>query len=292
MFSEVWLGHPLVMGGTVPDVATVLVTVKTYPSPSDRYGETVCVAGVRLDRNVPEWIRLYPMKFRLVDYEQQFRKYEIIEIPVTAHGGSDPRPESMRPHQAHMRSVRLVASSKNWADRRALIRPLIGATTTCDLIAANSAVDYSQPAPSLGLVKCNPVQIAVSDGEPWEPRQIAKVVRAAQPDLFNPDGFRELEPAPFRVKVKYRCDSTGCPGHEPTLLDWETGQAGRKWSSERGVVRAKQMLQEKYESLFGDDRDSHLFVGNMHQHRASFSALGVWSPKVQPTDPYEGDLFS
>jgi hypothetical protein len=27
-----------------------MITVKTYPSPSDTYGETVCVAGARLDR--------------------------------------------------------------------------------------------------------------------------------------------------------------------------------------------------------------------------------------------------
>lgn len=51
------------------------------------------------------------------------------------------------------------------------------------------------------------------------------------------------------------------------------------------------MLQHKYETMFGDERDAHLYVGNLHQHRASFSALGVWSPKVEPPDPYDGDLF-
>ena len=38
------------------ETAKVWVTVKTYPSPSDRYGETVCVAGVRAgddDRAMP-----------------------------------------------------------------------------------------------------------------------------------------------------------------------------------------------------------------------------------------------
>lgn len=180
----------------------MLVTVKTYPSPSDRYGETVCVAGARLDGDGPKWVRLYPMKYRLVDYEQQFAKYEILEIPVTRHGSVDPRPESVRPDQSRMRSIRKVGTSKNWAERRELLRPLIGATTTCELIAANKAVDYSQPAPSLGLVRVNDAQVRVTDGEPWEPNQLAKVIKAAQPDLFNPDGFRELQPAPFRVTIK------------------------------------------------------------------------------------------
>lgn len=180
-------------------LATVLVTVKTYPSPSDKYGETVCVAGVRLDRGAPEWIRLYPMKFRLVDYDQQFTKYEIIQIPVAPHGSKDPRLGSMRPDQTRLHSVRKIGTQHNWAERRKLVGPLIGATTTCDLIAANEAVDYSQSAPSLGLVKVLDVRVTVADGEPWEPRQLDKTIRAAQPDLFNPDGFKELQPAPFQV---------------------------------------------------------------------------------------------
>lgn len=56
------------------ETAEVMVTVKTYPNPSETYGETVCVAGVRLDRGGPEWIRLYPVKFRNADFDSQFRK--------------------------------------------------------------------------------------------------------------------------------------------------------------------------------------------------------------------------
>lgn len=274
------------------EMATVIVTVKTYPNPSDKYGETVCVAGVRLDRGRPEWIRLYPMKFRLVDYDQQFKKYEIVTVPVTPHGSGDPRPESMRPDQSRMQSVRLVDTRHNWSERRQLLGDLVGATTTCDLIADNRAVDYSQAAPSLGLVAIEDASSSVSDGDPWNPRQHAKVVNAARPDLFNPDGFRELEPAPFLVRIRYRCASAACRGHNQTLIDWETGQAGRKWSRESGRDRAKEMFRQKYEELLGPKRDPHLFVGNQHQHRASFLALGIWSPKVEPPSLYDADLFA
>lgn len=34
----------------------ILVTVKTYPTLSQKYGETVCTAGVREDGS---WVRLY-----------------------------------------------------------------------------------------------------------------------------------------------------------------------------------------------------------------------------------------
>jgi hypothetical protein len=43
--------------------ATVLVTVKAYPGLSVRRGETVCVAGVRIDGGPPRWMRLYPVAF-------------------------------------------------------------------------------------------------------------------------------------------------------------------------------------------------------------------------------------
>lgn len=243
------------------EMAQVMVTVKTYPSPSDRYGETVCVAGVRLDRGEPEWVRLYPMKFRLVDYEQQFKKYEIVEIPVAPQGTVDPRPESMRPEQALLRSVRQVDTKRNWAERRQLMGRLVGGVTTCGLIEANRAVTYADPAPSLGLVKVLDVQLTVSPGTPWDDRQAAKVRKAAEPDLFNPDGLKELEPPPYRVGLSYRCAAPACGGHKPSMIDWETGQAGRKWRRENGDARAQEMLREKYASLFGDRIDSHLYVG-------------------------------
>lgn len=274
------------------EVAQVMITVKTYPSPSDRYGETVCVAGVRLDREPPEWVRLYPMKFRLVDYEQQFKKYEIVEIPVAPQGTSDPRPESMRPDQSILKPLRQVDTKRNWAERRQLLGDLVGATTTCDLIAANNAVTYADAAPSLGLVKVLDVDLKVSLGDPWDDRQQAKVVAAAAPSLFNQEGLRELEPAPYKLGLRYRCEAKACRGHQPTMIDWEMGQAGRKWRRESGDARAREMLLDKYTKLFGDDIDTHLFIGNMHQHRASFSALGVWGPKAEPPSPYEGDLFS
>jgi hypothetical protein len=40
----------------------ILVVVKTYPNPSQAYGETVCCAGVDLDTR--RWVRIYPIEIR------------------------------------------------------------------------------------------------------------------------------------------------------------------------------------------------------------------------------------
>ena len=45
----------------------VLITVKTYPTLSRKHGELVCTAGVREDGS---WVRLYPIPFRLLDYNR------------------------------------------------------------------------------------------------------------------------------------------------------------------------------------------------------------------------------
>lgn len=57
----------------------ILVTVKTYPTLSKKYGETVCTAGIREDGS---WIRLYPVPFRRLNEEEQYHKYDWIEARV------------------------------------------------------------------------------------------------------------------------------------------------------------------------------------------------------------------
>lgn len=124
-----------------------MVTVKTYPNPSQSYGETVCVAGVRLDRVEPEWIRLYPVKFRTTDLDARFKKYEIIEIPGTYRGANDPRPGSFKPRQDGIVHGRVVDSSKNWRERRDLVGGLLRTCTSClrRSLIRSSAVRPSYP---------------------------------------------------------------------------------------------------------------------------------------------------
>ena len=56
----------------------ILITVKAAPNPSETYGETVCVAGLRVNLGSPGWVRLYPINFRELDSDQKFAKYDIV----------------------------------------------------------------------------------------------------------------------------------------------------------------------------------------------------------------------
>ncbi len=62
------------MAGEKTGKERALVLVKALPQPSETYGETVCVAGVTLDRN---WRRLYPVRFRQLD--EGFRRWQWVD---------------------------------------------------------------------------------------------------------------------------------------------------------------------------------------------------------------------
>lgn len=79
----------------------ILIAVKTYPSLSKKYDELVCTAGVRQDGS---WIRLYPIPFRKMDYDKQYRKYEWIEADIVRNE-KDFRPETFRVINLHFFSI-------------------------------------------------------------------------------------------------------------------------------------------------------------------------------------------
>lgn len=263
------------------ETAEVMVTVKTYPNPSDTYGETVCVAGVRLDRGEPEWIRLYPVKFRNADFDSQFKKYEIIRVNGTYHQANDNRPESFRPRQDELIHVDHLDSRKNWLARRSKLAPLIGATTMCDLLAQNPSGRMSTPSPSLGLIKPHDIKVTVEDGRPWTPEEQAKVRAASEEDLFG-TSMEPLEPAPYTVRYKYKCATETCRGHDQKNLDWEVGQAGRRWKIAYGdTVARDEMLKRWRDDMLSPDKDIHFYVGNQNKYRGTFSVLGTWYPKFE-----------
>jgi hypothetical protein len=59
----------------------VLIAVMTYPHPSESHQELVCTAGIT---EAGEWVRLYPIDYRYRPKNQQFRKYQWIEIGLAS----------------------------------------------------------------------------------------------------------------------------------------------------------------------------------------------------------------
>lgn len=51
----------------------VLISVKTYPTLSEKYDELVCTAGFLEDGS---WIRIYPIPFRKLKFDSRYHKWQ------------------------------------------------------------------------------------------------------------------------------------------------------------------------------------------------------------------------
>src|SRR5271154_4420707 len=81
-----------------------LIVVRTYPVPDESGVEASCTAAIT-DKG--EWLRLFPVPWRLLPENQRFRKYQWVDLPVVKATG-DPRPESH--HLRQMASLLLPQS--------------------------------------------------------------------------------------------------------------------------------------------------------------------------------------
>lgn len=255
----------------------VLVTVKAYPQPSQRYGETVCVAGVRVDAPQPSWVRLYPVAFRDLPYAARFSKYQLVDLRAGVTS-QDQRPESRRPNLDSLELGEVVDTKRKWQRRWQHLAPLAGATSACELLAQQGRAT----APSLGLVKPIVDELLVEKNAEFAADKKALAEMAAAPDLFGSPERSPLEAAPFKLKYRYRCESEKCGGHTQSIIDWEAGESARNWRegySESGLADA---LRSKWlEQMCATDRDTYFYLGNQAAHRRSFLVLGLFWPPAR-----------
>jgi hypothetical protein len=259
---------------TVETPIRLMVTAKAYPTPSVKYHEAVCVAGIRTDTTLPQWVRLYPVDFRELQPEQQFKKYDEIEIVAAPHS-TDRRPESMRPQTSTLKIVRQIGTGHGWRDRWELVRPLLD-SSMCDVLAQHDSSGKSLGAFRPGVIHDVLVQ---KESDDWSPTDLNKL---SQMTMLAPDK-QVLEKIPWRWLFAHTCPEGGTR-HEQTIIDWEIGEAWRRWRRQYGAEDAVRRIREKWlNDLCGPKRDPVFFVGNQHGHPRGFLVLGVfWPPTASP----------
>ncbi|MDX6230212.1 MAG: hypothetical protein QOI76_3602 [Frankiales bacterium] len=265
----------------------VLVLVKAYPALSTKYGEVVCVAGVRMDSERPHWVRLWPVSFRALEFTDQFSKYQYIHVDVF-RPASDRRPESWSPQLPTLTLGAKLPTSQRWQARRQVVEPLV--------VESMCWIQRQQAAAGTSLGVFRP---AVVDDFEVTPADDADLIAAkirgeqtkAQSTLFGPDRG-PLEPSPYKFKYHYKCAEDRCGGHHQTVIDWEAVQAARQWRSAYDEVTLRQKLRDKWlGQLCAPNRDTMFYVGNMHQNPVSFLVLGVFWPPLGPIDLPQASLF-
>ena len=238
----------------------VLITVKTYPTLSGTYGETVCTAGLREDGS---WVRIYPVPFRLLEEINRYKLFEWIECPLERNP-KDFRPETFRlldPSQIR-RGERLDTTYK-WRARREIV--------------LKTATVYDRLEPLIKAAKDNTTSLAIfkpteivgfvhepTDRE-WSRKKLEEMrAKINQIDLFDDNEWH----ATFRVvnKLPYKCyyrfaDAAG-KASRLQILEWQIGALFWNCLEQAGgdEEEALAKVRQKYVDEFAD-KDVHFFLG-------------------------------
>ncbi|MEU8268272.1 hypothetical protein AB0B89_14010 [Sphaerisporangium sp. NPDC049002] len=251
----------------------VLITVKAAPNPSETYGETVCVAALRLDPDNPGWIRLYPINYRDMDNNRRFRKYDVVTLEAKP-SPNDPLAESWRPLAD---SFVVEKHLHGWPKRMAYLDEYIEGSM-CDLIAAvrrhpsARSLAAIRPAEILDLIiKPHPGWTAV------EQRKIDQYVR--QLGLFESAPRTALQAPRFKAWYLYRCQSSGCKTHHQGIYDWELVALQRHLNAYDNEATKRAIREKFWDMMCEPERDTIFYVGNQQAHPQSFIVLGVVYPR-------------
>lgn len=263
----------------------VLITVMTYPHPSRGYLELVCTAGVT---EKGEWVRLYPIDYRYRRRDQQFHKYQWIEVDLFPHGaGNDSRKESRKPIIETISLLGERLSTKNgWKERRQIIDRLPKYTVN------QLKSLYDSERISLGLVKPTKViDLKIEPADPdWKPEWQALY---DQLTLFGPVP-KALRKIPYKFSYIFECEDSKKP-HNAMIEDWELGTLWLNEVSRLGdeYQAALSVKRKFFDEICSLNKDTHFFMGTTFPFN-SWVVLGVfWPPKPQKPKPeiIQGTLF-
>ncbi len=268
-------------------VTKVLIAVKTYPTLSAKYDELVCTAGFREDGT---WIRLYPVPFRKKSYNEQYKKYDWIEVDLVKNE-SDFRPESYRPRtiDSEIKVVGHVDTNDGtWEDRKKICLGKIYYNLT-ELITEAKEKNICT---SLAVFK--PTEILDFTAEPAEREwDKEKLIKLNQLNLFetNKEGkFEVVQKLPYTFRFHFK-DNQGKIS-SPMIEDWETCQLfWRQFAKYGDEAKAIADVRKKYFDDFAKTKDLHFFLGTTQVHHYvslnPFIIIGTFQPKRE----IQGKLF-
>ena len=270
----------------------ILITVKTYPTLSQKYGETVCTAGVRENGS---WVRIYPVPFRRLDEAQQYEKYDWIEGDFERNQ-HDHRHETLRPVDVR-RIVKTgeMDTADGWRERKRLV---LGKRSVETRLTPLGEATKSTPETAVSLAVFKPARLLdfswLPDDREWDKERMAKMREKARQTEFNfaeADAWRltfDLIPKlPYKFYYKF-VDADGRVS-SLQLLDWECGQLFwnclRRTNKELILAERENEALEKVRQRYWNDftqKDIHFFLGTLQQfHGLSdtpWNIIGVFYP--------------
>lgn len=245
---------------TTDEKERILVTVKTYPTLSRKYGETVCTAGVKEDGT---WVRIYPVPFRRLEESEQYRKFDWIECRLVRRR-QDPRPESFSPTNLNeLTPVGHIGTFDKWRDRRHLLLETARVYDRLDDVIEGARSN------TISLAVFKPARVTdfiwENDDPDWSQERLRQMRSLyGQLDLFEDNSWREtfqiIRKLPY--SFSYRFEDISGKRSELQVLDWEAGALYWNCLKSSGFDEASALrkVRRKYFDSFLQT-DLHFFLG-------------------------------
>jgi hypothetical protein len=265
-------------------IEEILIAVKTYPAPSEKYDELVCTAGLRKNGS---WVRIYPVPFRKLAYEKQYKKFQWISFDIERNN-SDPRPETYKLKNHHkIEVINEIPTDRDgvWKERRKHLLQNVY-TNKKKLIG-----DAFNPSIGTSLAVFKPKRFIdfkiENDFREWDKNKIESIrARSQQIDLFRGAEkiFEVVKKLPY--KFSYTFNDENDDKSELQIIDWEIGALF--WNclkKHNGDERAAcEDVKMKYWNDFVCTKDLYLILGTtreFHIRKAKnpFLIIGVFPPK-------------
>lgn len=259
----------------------ILILCKTYPSPSAKHAETSCVAGMREDGTV---VRLYPVPFRLINDDRQFKKWQWITVR-TEKSKNDHRTES---HKLFVDTIRCdpepLSTADNWRARRALLDKL-------EVFSDFAAVQKAREERGVTLALLRPARVIGLDIRPttdpdWTDDEKAKLLQMQEQgalfDASDAKSLRMLRKIPYDFHYRYECDrATGPIGHRHKIVDWEIGALYWNVHREQGPHWEKPFRQKIEREL--PAKDLMFLMGTIHRFPDQWLIVSlIYPPRQRP----------
>ncbi|QVL44837.1 MAG: hypothetical protein KFB94_05850 [Methylophilaceae bacterium] len=271
-------------------VQRVLILCKTYPSPSAKYSETSCVAGMDDSGNL---IRLYPVPFRLVSDDRQFKKWQWINVRLEK-ASKDHRPESHKLYVDTIECDDKPLSTKNlWRDRRVYLDKIQKFNNFDELEDARN-----KHGTSLALLKPEKIislEIKAVDNPEWSEQEKQKLLSLQQQgNLFDDTdekSIRLLRKLPYDFHYIYECNiGDEKLRYKHKIVDWEVGalfwnvyaQHKKDWE-----IPFRKMIEENLAKS-----DLMFLMGTIHRFPNQWLIVSlIYPPMQQPEQVAQQSLF-
>lgn len=263
----------------------VLILVKTYPALSNKYGELVCTAGIREDGS---WIRIYPIPFRKLDFDQRYRKWQWVEMDLVKNE-SDPRKESHRPYNIDDEIVmgEFIDTHNLWEARKSLA--LHNVKFDMDELIKEARNEGT----SLAILKPKEIIdfIYEPDKREWDPKKLQSIInQQRQGSLFEQNDAEKIFKIVDKLPYKFSYVFTTEDGKTRTVMieDWEVGalywNCLKKTQDEK---RACEMVRQKYFEKLAKKCDLYFIMGTTKKwHYVGlnpFLIIGLIYPPKEPS---------